>query len=100
MEGLAIQCLQILLPGETRGEASADCWNRCGTTGPPWNKLFARWSVGLASYTSFRDIESQMLVANLGSKGHTHVCPDLRTHLNFLGTRIKATISVVSESWE
>lgn len=42
----------------------------------PWNKLFGKWSVGLSDYASFRDIESQMLIANLGSKAETHVCPD------------------------
>jgi len=39
-------------------------------------RLFARWSVALSDYTSFRDIESRTLMQNLGCKALTHVCPD------------------------
>jgi polysaccharide pyruvyl transferase WcaK-like protein len=42
----------------------------------PSSKFFARWSVRLANYTSFRDVESQTLLRNLGVKTQTHVCPD------------------------
>ena len=42
----------------------------------PLSKFFARWSVRLASYTSFRDIESQTLVRSLGATRETHVYPD------------------------
>ena len=42
----------------------------------PWNRLFGKWSVGLSDYTSFRDIESKILVSGLGSRAETHVCPD------------------------
>jgi polysaccharide pyruvyl transferase WcaK-like protein len=40
------------------------------------SQLFARWSVRLANYTSFRDVESQALLCNLGVKTRTHVYPD------------------------
>ena len=39
-------------------------------------RMFARWSVALSDYTSFRDVESQALMQNLGCKALTHVCPD------------------------
>ena len=39
-------------------------------------KVFARWAVRLATYTSFRDVESQALMQSLGVKKQTHVCPD------------------------
>ena len=42
----------------------------------PANKFFARWSVRLAKYVSFRSVESQALVRSLGVKRETHVCPD------------------------
>jgi polysaccharide pyruvyl transferase WcaK-like protein len=42
----------------------------------PLNKFFAKWSVRLANYTSFRSHESQALVQSLGVKTETHVCPD------------------------
>ncbi len=40
------------------------------------SKFFARWSVRLAEYASFRDIESQGLIRGLGVETETHVCPD------------------------
>src|SRR5215469_1757239 len=42
----------------------------------PLNKFFAKWSVRLADYTSFRSNESKALVQSLGVKTKTHVCPD------------------------
>jgi polysaccharide pyruvyl transferase WcaK-like protein len=42
----------------------------------PWNKVFARWSVRLSRFTSFRDIESQNLLRDLGVRKETYVCPD------------------------
>jgi polysaccharide pyruvyl transferase WcaK-like protein len=42
----------------------------------PLSKFFARWSVRLANYTSFRDVESQALLRNIGAKRKTHVYPD------------------------
>ena len=42
----------------------------------PLSKFFARWSVRLANYTSFRDIESQALLRRIGAKAKTHVYPD------------------------
>ena len=40
------------------------------------SKLFAKWAVRLASYASFRDVESQTLLRDLGTKKTTHVHPD------------------------
>lgn len=40
------------------------------------SKLFAKWSVRLADYTSFRSTESQDRIRELGVKKATHVCPD------------------------
>ena len=40
------------------------------------SKLFAKWSVRLADYTSFRSVESQDKIRELGVKKDTHVCPD------------------------
>lgn len=40
------------------------------------SKIFARWTVRLANYASFRDAESQALIRSLGVKAKTHVCPD------------------------
>jgi polysaccharide pyruvyl transferase WcaK-like protein len=40
------------------------------------SRFFARWTVRLASYASFRDAESQALIRSLGVKKETHVCPD------------------------
>lgn len=42
----------------------------------PSNKWFARWAVRLANYASFRSLESQALIRQLGVKKQTHVCPD------------------------
>ena len=42
----------------------------------PLSKFFARWSVCLADYKSFRDIESQLMVRNLGIRSTTYVYPD------------------------
>lgn len=42
----------------------------------PASKFFARWSVRLARYVSFRSLESQALVRSLGVKRAMHVCPD------------------------
>ena len=42
----------------------------------PLSKFFAKWSVRLASYTSFRSVESQARIRKLGVKKETHVCPD------------------------
>ena len=42
----------------------------------PYNRFFAKWSVRLANYTSFRSLESQALIVSLGVKKETHVCPD------------------------
>jgi polysaccharide pyruvyl transferase WcaK-like protein len=39
-------------------------------------KTFIRWSVELADYVSFRDVESQALVRRLDIRRETHVFPD------------------------
>lgn len=41
------------------------------------SKLFARYSVQLADYRSFRDRDSQNLVRSLGVRVETHVYPDM-----------------------
>jgi polysaccharide pyruvyl transferase WcaK-like protein len=48
----------------------------------PLNKAFARWSVRLAHYASFRSDESQELIRSLGVNKETHVCPDPAYSLN------------------
>ncbi len=40
------------------------------------SRTFVRWSVRLADYVSFRDVESQTLVHGLGVQRQTHVFPD------------------------
>lgn len=42
----------------------------------PLSRFFARWSVRIADYRSFRDDDSQELVRSLGVKADTHVYPD------------------------
>jgi len=42
----------------------------------PLNRIFAKWSVRLADYASFRDVESQALLCKLGVRRKTHVYPD------------------------
>jgi polysaccharide pyruvyl transferase WcaK-like protein len=42
----------------------------------PLSKFFAGCSVRLADYTSFRDVESQALIHELGVNASTHVYPD------------------------
>jgi polysaccharide pyruvyl transferase WcaK-like protein len=42
----------------------------------PLSKFFAKWAVRLADYTSFRSVESQERIRQLGVKKNTHVCPD------------------------
>jgi polysaccharide pyruvyl transferase WcaK-like protein len=42
----------------------------------PLSQFFAKWSVRLANYTTFRDTESQALVQSLGVKTKTLVYPD------------------------
>jgi len=42
----------------------------------PWARFFARWSVRLANYTSFRSKESQALIRSTGVTIRTDVCPD------------------------
>lgn len=42
----------------------------------PLSKFFARWAVRLADYTSFRSVESQVRVRELGVTKTTYVCPD------------------------
>jgi polysaccharide pyruvyl transferase WcaK-like protein len=39
-------------------------------------KTFIKWSVRLADYVSFRDVESQALVRHLGIRRETYVCAD------------------------
>jgi polysaccharide pyruvyl transferase WcaK-like protein len=46
------------------------------------SRFFARWSVRLAAYSSFRDVESQALIRSIGAKSETHVCPDPAYALN------------------
>jgi polysaccharide pyruvyl transferase WcaK-like protein len=56
----------------------------------PLNKLFARWSVRLADYASFRDVESQALLRSLGVTRQTYVYPDPAYALDvrgYLGTK-------------
>ncbi len=40
------------------------------------NRFFAKWSVRMADYISFRSTESQALIRQLGVRKETHVCPD------------------------
>jgi polysaccharide pyruvyl transferase WcaK-like protein len=40
------------------------------------SRFYARWSVRLATYVSFRDAESRALIRNLGVTREMHVCPD------------------------
>ena len=40
------------------------------------SKTFIRWSVGMADYVSFRDVQSQSLVYRSGVKRQTYVFPD------------------------
>jgi polysaccharide pyruvyl transferase WcaK-like protein len=42
----------------------------------PLSRFFAGWAVRIADYTSFRDVESQVLVRDLGVKAKTYVYPD------------------------
>jgi polysaccharide pyruvyl transferase WcaK-like protein len=42
----------------------------------PMSKFFAKWSVRLADYTSFRSVESRDRIRMLGVKKETQVCPD------------------------
>ena len=42
----------------------------------PLSKFFVRWSVRLANYTSFRDVESQALIHSLCTDVTTYVYPD------------------------
>jgi polysaccharide pyruvyl transferase WcaK-like protein len=42
----------------------------------PLSKFFARWSVRMAAYTSFRDAESRALLCTLGVNATTYVYPD------------------------
>ena len=61
----------------------------------PLSKFFARWSVRLAEYTSFRDAESQALLSDLGDKTKTHVYPDTAYALD-LRDYIKDSLPVTS----
>jgi len=56
-----------------------------GPLNRPLNKIFARWSVRLADYASFRDVESQALLHTLGVTRETHVYPDPAYALNLHG---------------
>ena len=58
----------------------------------PLSKFFARWSVRLADYTSFRDVESQVLLRNLGANAKTYVYPDPAYALD-LPASVAATFS-------
>jgi len=40
------------------------------------SKIFAKWSVRLAQFVSFRSEESRELIRSLGVSKETHVCPD------------------------
>jgi polysaccharide pyruvyl transferase WcaK-like protein len=61
----------------------------------PLNKTFARWSVRLADYASFRDVESQALLHSLGVTRETYVYPDpvyaldLRGYLRIEPSKLK-----------
>jgi len=46
------------------------------------SRVFAKWSVRLANYVSFRSEESRELIRSLGVKRETHVCPDPAYALN------------------
>jgi len=48
----------------------------------PLNKIFAKWSIRLADYASFRDVESQALLHSLGVTRETYVYPDPAYALN------------------
>ena len=58
----------------------------------PLSKFFARWCVRLATYTSFRDVESQALLRKLGATAETYVYPDPAYALE-LPVRAAATFS-------
>lgn len=47
-----------------------------GPLNHPLSKFFAKWSVRLSRYTSFRDAESQALLRALSAKTKTYVYPD------------------------
>jgi polysaccharide pyruvyl transferase WcaK-like protein len=51
----------------------------------PLNKIFARWSVRLADFASFRDAESQALLRSLGVRRKTYVYPDPAYALDLRG---------------
>jgi polysaccharide pyruvyl transferase WcaK-like protein len=40
------------------------------------SRIFAKWSVRLAQFASFRSEESRQLIQSLGVNKETHVCPD------------------------
>ena len=42
----------------------------------PKNRFFAKWSVRLSNYCSFRSVESRNLIRSLGVQKKTDVCPD------------------------
>ena len=58
----------------------------------PLSKFFARWSVRMAAYTSFRDAESRALLCRLGVNEKTYVYPDPAYALE-MPTRAAATFS-------
>jgi polysaccharide pyruvyl transferase WcaK-like protein len=64
-----------------------------GPLNHPLSKLFARWSVCLADYVSFRDVESQTLVRELGVKRKTYVGPDSAYALDVTNYRTRNRVN-------
>jgi polysaccharide pyruvyl transferase WcaK-like protein len=56
-------------------------------------KTFIKWSVRLADYVSFRDVESQALVRALGIRQQTWVCPDSAYALDVSRYANRGTVS-------
>ena len=58
------------------------------------SKFFAKCSIYLADYVSFRDVESQALIGRLGVKRTTHVFPDSAYALDIATYEIANTLSI------
>src|SRR5215475_5219143 len=58
------------------------------------SKLFAKCSICLADYVSFRDAESQALIGRLGVKRATHVFPDSAYALDISNYEVANTLSI------
>ena len=65
----------------------------------PLNKFFAKWAVRLATYASFRSVESQALIRKLGVTRKTFVCPDPLMPLVYRIICAPETRMVVALKW-